>query len=51
MWEEIKNLFFSNLDIQFGVWLIIAFVCGFLIDSFMRSRRAKKLRKKLGQGR
>jgi len=50
MWEEIKKLFFSNLDIQFGVWIIIAFVCGLLIDRFGRSRRAEKLRKKLDRG-
>ena len=50
MWEEIKKLFFSNLDIQFGVWIIIAFVCGFLIDRFGRSRHAEKLRKKLDRG-
>lgn len=50
MWEEIKNLFFSNLDIRFVVWLIIAFVCGFLIDKFIRLRRAEKLRKKLDRG-
>jgi len=50
MWEEIKKLFFSNLDIQFGVWIIIAFVCGLLVDRFGRSRRAEKLRKKLDRG-
>jgi lipopolysaccharide biosynthesis regulator YciM len=50
MWEGIKNLFFSNLDIRFGVWLAVAFIAGFLIDRFSRSRHAEKLRKKLDRG-
>jgi len=50
MWGEINNLFFSHFDIPFGIWLIIAFVCGFLIDRFMRSRQAERLRKKLDRG-
>jgi lipopolysaccharide biosynthesis regulator YciM len=50
MWEGIKNLFFSNLDIRFGVWLAVAFIVGFLIDRFSRSRHAEKLRKKLDRG-
>jgi lipopolysaccharide biosynthesis regulator YciM len=50
MWEEINNLFFNNFTISFGIWLIIAFVCGFLMDRFMRSSRAERLRKKLDRG-
>jgi len=50
MWEGIKNLFFSNLDIRFGVWLAVAFIAGFLIDRFIRSGHAEKLRKKLDRG-
>jgi len=50
MWEEIKNLFFGSLDMRFGVWLTVAFVAGFLIDRFIRSRSAEKLRKKLDKG-
>jgi len=50
MWEEIKNLFFGPIDLRFGVWLIVAFVGGFLVDRFIRSRSAEKLKKKLDKG-
>ena len=50
MWEGIKNLSFGSLDIQFGVWLVIAFVAGFFFNRFIRSRSAEKLRKKLDKG-
>ena len=49
MLEEI-TLFFRSFDIPFGIWLIIAFVCGFLIDRLIRSRQAERLRKKLDKG-
>jgi len=50
MWEGIKNLVFGSLDIQFGIWLVIAFVAGFFFNRFIRSRSAEKLRKKLDKG-
>ena len=41
---------FGSLDIQFGIWLVIAFVAGFFFNRFIRSRSAEKLRKKLDKG-
>ena len=50
MWEEIKYWFFDLQGFGFGIWLIFAFVAGLLVDRFIRSRGAKKLRRKLDKG-
>jgi lipopolysaccharide biosynthesis regulator YciM len=50
MWEEIKYLFFGLQDFRFGVYLILAFVAGLIVDRLMRSRRAERLRRRLDKG-
>ncbi|MGM0382253.1 MAG: tetratricopeptide repeat protein [Thermodesulfobacteriota bacterium] len=41
---------FGFLDSKFVIWLVIAFLAGFLLDRFLRSGSAKKIRKKLDKG-
>ncbi|MFB0532049.1 MAG: hypothetical protein ACETVU_00075, partial [Desulfatiglandales bacterium] len=50
MWEEIKYLFFGLQDFRFGVYLILAFVAGLIVDRLMRSRGAERLRRRLDKG-
>lgn len=50
MWEEIKYWLFALQDLRFGIWLIFAFIAGVLVDRFIRSRGAEKLRRKLDKG-
>ena len=50
MWEEIKYWLFALQDLRFDIWLIFAFIAGVLVDRFIRSRSAEKLRRKLDKG-
>jgi len=50
MWEEIKYWLFALLDLRFGIWLILAFMAGVLVDRLIRSRGAERLRRKLDRG-
>ncbi len=50
MWEEIKYWLFALQDLRFDIWLIFAFIAGVLVDRFIRSRGAEKLRRKLDKG-
>jgi lipopolysaccharide biosynthesis regulator YciM len=50
MWEEIKYWFFELLGLRLAIWLILAFIAGLLVDRFIRSRRAEKLRRKMDKG-
>jgi len=50
MWEEIKYWLSALQDLRFDIWLIFAFMAGVLVDRFIRSRGAEKLRRKLDKG-
>ena len=50
MWEEIKYWLSALQDLRFDIWLIFDFIAGVLVDRFIRSRGAEKLRRKLDKG-
>ncbi len=50
MWETISYWFSCLHDFTFAIWFIFAFLAGFLVHRFIRSRGAERLRRKLDKG-